>query len=654
MKRILIFLLATAVTAAAMAIPARPGIKCQLTLADGSTVTAELRGDEAFHYYVLPDGTPLVRNTEGRWQASTTYLVQARHSQLAQRRNRHRLARAAKMQSYFGQQRRVKGQQPGQVTKKKGLVILVNFRDTKFLSTSKPEYFDQMFNGVGNPFGKNYGSVHEYFLAQSYGLFDLEFDVVGPYDLPYGMNYYGKDTDPNDKGSDAHPEEMVSEACRLADADVNYQDYDWDGDGEVEQVYVFFAGYGQNSGAATNTIWAHEWTLSDAYYYNNDRMNYSLRLDGMRIDTYACGSELYGTSGNIIDGVGTTCHEFSHCLGLPDFYDTSGTYMGMDVWDVMDYGCYNGDGYQPAGYTAYERWFSGWLEPIVLTEPLTVTDMPAIQDQPVAYVLMQSGTKANVNSTYYLMYNHQLKGWDEASYGHGMLVQWVRYNRTAWDNNTVNNGSKQRMTLVPADGDFNMSTLSALAGDPWPGTTGNTSFSWNGHTVTGITERNNLIGFRFDGGTPLPPLPVPVVNPDAATTTSTTFTAVWEAVEGAFVYNLHYHVLADGEDPATLLQDPELAWSLVRNISKTQYTVQRLKAGTTYIYQLQAIGIEGQQSDWSEAHVITLPQPSAIRTARQAMPATAGDIYDLSGRRTDGSRLRPGVYVIGGRKVRVQ
>lgn len=543
MKRIFILAAICSLVLNAMAIPARPGVQRKLTLADGRTVTGQLRGDENYHFYLMADGTPLVRNSNGMWEPTTPDVVRARHQARAQRRNQHRVARAEKTRAMFQQARRAKAKGATAVNKKRGLVILVNFNDKAFKSTSKREYFEQMCNAEGNPFGRNYGSVHEYFLAQSYGQFDLEFDVVGPYTLTYGMTYYGRDTDASDKGSDAHPEAMIEEACKKADADVNFADYDWDGDGEVDQVYVFYAGYGQSSGASTNTIWPHEWDLESAFYYNQDNGNYSLRLDGVRINTYACGSELYGTTGSTIDGIGTMCHEFSHCLGLPDFYDTTGKYLGMDAWDLMDVGSYNGDGYQPAGYTAYERWFSGWLEPTVLSESVNVTDMPAIQDEPVAYVLMRSGTTANKNGDYYLMYNHQQKGWDATSYGHGMLVLYVRYSATAWEENTVNDKSTQRMTVVPADGDFlkprsGYYSESNLAGDPWPGTSRRTSFSWMDHTVSNITEKDGLISFRFDGGTAT--IGAPVINAEACTFTQNTFTAAWTAVDEAVSYTLRY------------------------------------------------------------------------------------------------------------------
>ena len=72
-------------------------------------------------------------------------------------------------------------------------------------------------------------------------------------------------------------------------------------------------------------------------------------------DTYACASELNGDK--TLSGIGTFCHEFSHCMGFPDMYDTTsdGNNFGMGSWDLMDYGSYNGDGYVPAGYSGYEK-----------------------------------------------------------------------------------------------------------------------------------------------------------------------------------------------------------------------------------------------------------------------------------------------------------
>ena len=90
-----------------------------------------------------------------------------------------------------------------------------------------------------------------------------------------------------------------------------------------------------------------------------------LKINGTKINTYACSNEL--KYDGKIAGIGTFCHEFSHCMGFPDVYDVQdkGSFA-MDAWDLMDYGNYNGDGYLPAGYTAYEKMTCGWLSPVEL------------------------------------------------------------------------------------------------------------------------------------------------------------------------------------------------------------------------------------------------------------------------------------------------
>lgn len=147
---------------------------------------------------------------------------------------------------------------------------------------------------------------------------------------------------------------MVAEACLAADSEVNFADYDWDGDGEVDQVFVLYAGLGEAAGGDDDTVWPHMWNLSSSDYRK------SLTLDNVKVDTYACSSEMtkdYDTFGypDIVSGIGTFCHEFSHCLGYPDMYDMNYKNFGMATWDLMDYGNYNGKGFIPSGYTAYEN-----------------------------------------------------------------------------------------------------------------------------------------------------------------------------------------------------------------------------------------------------------------------------------------------------------
>ncbi|MCD8301884.1 MAG: M6 family metalloprotease domain-containing protein [Prevotellaceae bacterium] len=511
------------------AVPAKRGLTKSFTLADGSVVEASLCGDENVHYWQTADGRCLQLSQEGG-----SYNVVDGDSLLRQWSERLQTASAA---------RRAKAERRSEnsyVGTRRGLVILVNFPDLTF-ATPQTEW-DNFFNEQGYSTAGMIGSVHDYFYEQSYGQFDLEFDVVGPVTVSKSYSYYGSGTEDN-------VPIMVKEACELADGEVNFADYDWDGDGYVDQVFVVYAGYGEAQGADEATIWPHEWNLS--------AVTSSPLLDGVRVDTYACSSELHGdgiTDTGVVDGIGTACHEFAHCLGLPDFYDTSAdaTNYGMDVWSLLDYGSYNGDGYIPAAFTAYERNFCGWLQYTELSSTTYVTGMPSLTDEPLAYVVYNDADE----NEYYLLQNIQQTGFNSAALGHGLLIMHVDYNASAWANNTLNNtASHQRMTIFAADNRYGAYGANAN-GDPFPGVSGNTSFTdettpastlynanlsgtyFMGKPIEDITETaDGFVSFSFM------PSAVAVGVPKAVSASdvdeeSGIFTANWTAVSGATQYQV--------------------------------------------------------------------------------------------------------------------
>ena len=508
-NRIYFSFLLSFIAVVCLAIPAKR-IKRALTLADGTTVTATLIGDENGHWYVDDNGKALTEDSTGIAHYISLYELNSRQKSKTERmamRNKSRKARLAKAKQISplitrGSEETI---YEGYTGKKKGLVILVNFTNKKFTFTR--DDFKALTNEKGYSKNGAKGSVSDYFRDQSYGKFELEFDVVGPYDLSHDIAYYGKN---DDNGDDVLPGAMVSEAVKLADKDVNFADYDWNRDGEVDQVYIIYAGYSEEQGAASYCIYSHEWDLESALSFDNGGDG-AILLDNVWINTYACSSELKDFNGKKMNGIGTMCHEFSHCLGLPDLYDTdNNNVFGMNSWSVMDYGSYNGDGHCPCGYTSYERWSAGWLEPVELTATTTVTDMKPVTDTPEAYIIYNDAN----HDEYYLLENRQLSSWDEANSGHGLLILHVDYDKEAWTDNTVNNNpSHQRLTIFHADNDEQLRTL---AGDPYPGTSGNNSLTdtsipsanlfnankngklFMGKPITDITESaDGLINFTF-------------------------------------------------------------------------------------------------------------------------------------------------------------
>lgn len=577
-KRFLTLAAMFMLAASAFAVPAKR-VKRQVQQPDGSVLTVMLRGDENFHYTSTEDGQPLVQRADGAYCYATldsngklTASAQVAHDvesrgaaelsflnyytaesqkvrslgmERAKQRNARRMARLANRGVVDASGKPVRrvmagatgGEGIGVTGKRKGLVILVNFKDKKMQSKHTQAEWNDYFNKVGyNKYGNN-GSVHDYFYAQSYGKLDLEFDVIGPVTVSKNMASYGA----NDaQGNDIDPAGMIKEACELAYAKekMDMSQYDWDGDGAVDQVYVIYAGYGEAAGGEANTIWPHEWDIQGG--------GYSLVLGGKRIRTYACSSELNGGYGTDISGIGTACHEFSHCMGIPDFYDTAGGgCFGMDAWDLMDYGSYGGDGYEPTGYNAYEKWVSGWIEPTILTAPCYIKNMKPLSDAPEACVVFNEANK----NEYYIFENRQLKGTDVALPNHGMLVIHVDYDQKVWFDNEVNNTSNhQRFTVVPAD---NKLTSETVTGDTYPGTTKSTEltdtskpaatlFNANsdgrkflGKPVTEITEKDGLISFTFMGGVNLD-----APQPKLMNMTETSFTGGWNAVDGAESYTV--------------------------------------------------------------------------------------------------------------------
>lgn len=557
-KLLLVFLLLLAIPS--FPISARPE-PIVVEQEDGTYITIYLRGDEIFHYFITKDGMPLIQENENKYcyaiskdsclissgilahnekerntneeafvidnkEASVRYIEYHINKYLKSKESSAVNFLKSKLMNQLNQPTKYSGT-------KKGLVILVEFDDLS-MSIEKPaEAFDKAFNESGYNKNNHIGSVRDYFLDQSYGKFDLSFDIVGPVKISKNYAYYGANNSWSSQ-TDIHAGQFVTEACKLADEFVDYSIYDWDGDGNVEQVFLIYAGYGESSGAPSYTIWPHKSKLYSRGYIGDGEG--ILHLDGVNINDYACACELSGTSGKNMNGIGTTCHEFSHCLGLPDFYDVnySGGF-GMNSWDLMDSGGHNGptrNGEVPSGYSAYERWFAGWLSFTELNEMARIKDMECIEDTPIAYRISND----NNPNEYFILENRQNRGWfsyvNTSNNCHGMLVTHVDYLPSAWSVNAVNTSpTHQRMSIIPADNNYGyfydgdgskryIPTNEDLEGDLFPGSKNIREFTnlshnnvggklYNENTdgsyylnkpITNIKEHDGLISFDFMGG----------------------------------------------------------------------------------------------------------------------------------------------------------
>ena len=444
MKKVLVTTMMLAMTMAVMAVPAKKGMWKTITLADGSELRATLVGDEHGHFWKAENGQA--------YSLQNGVYVAIDAQQVIEKAK----ARRAKVNDKRVQ-RRTFGHPTTITGNKKAIMILVNFSDVKYKASHTNALFQKIANEENYTEGKFKGSMADYFKAQSRGKFELDFDVVGPVTVSKKQSYYGQnDSDDNDM----HPGELVVEAVNLAKQQItDWTPYDWDGDGYVDQVYVVYAGKGEADGGAETTIWPHAFDLNTAKQYGDGSGPVTVGTN-LRVNSYACGPELNGTTGDIT-GIGVMCHEYSHCLGYPDFYDIdySGG-QGMGAWDLMDSGSYNGDSYQPAGYTSYERWFAGWETPVELSaDDVEVTAMKSLQNGGESYIIYND---KNANE-YYLLENRQFEGWDASLPYAGLLILHCDYNASVWEQNAPNDDpSHQRFTVVPADGSYTY--------DTWQGT----------------------------------------------------------------------------------------------------------------------------------------------------------------------------------------
>lgn len=328
------------------------------------------------------------------------------------------------------------------------LTILVAFNDRSFLGDEAATLaqWDMMFNTENlqdNPFK---GSVHDYFLSQSYGAFNVTFDLE--YVLVSGNAAKYASTQSDDENSQYLVEDIIEV---LQTRDIDWSQYDWNGDGYINQLLIIYAGKGMNDGGGSNSIWPHQWWMSEHLKDRQqgvycDPIPVNVGSKQYLVDCYCALAELTGK--NDYGSFGTICHEYSHCFGLPDIYYGSSTSV-VGGWDLMDRGNSNGDGYCPPGYSAHERWLMGWLTPIELTEATTVTDMPELSENPVAYFVRNDAWP----DEYYFIENRQQEGWDAATPGRGVVVFHIDYDPTIWTSTTVrpNSSSYKRYSIFAAN-----------------------------------------------------------------------------------------------------------------------------------------------------------------------------------------------------------
>ena len=399
MKKILFVLLTLLVAAqAAQAVPALRG-KYQFKQPDGTVITLENHGDEYYHWKT--DGNGNTVELDGRGFYRKVSVSQAEHrARYARARSQFR----ARWSSYDDPFPTNKGD-------RKILCILAEFkRETaagsdfngKYTVSDPYQHFYDMLNKEGYDENGAIGSVRDYYLENSLNQYRPTFDVFGPVTLSHPESYYDQN------GVD----EAIMEAYELLKNQIVIADYDTDNDGNLDMVLFYYPGHNEAEGAPEWTIWPHQGTG----YYG--------RMGSKNLVRYFCTSELRGSSGGDVAAIGTTCHEFAHSLGLPDFYDVGEAADGGEnditdctyKFDLMCYGNYNDYGRRPPYLTSLERNMLGWMpmpEPLANAGNVTLAGI----ENNEAYRI-----NGRIDGEFFLLECRTGEGWDSATAPAGMVV----------------------------------------------------------------------------------------------------------------------------------------------------------------------------------------------------------------------------------------
>lgn len=519
MKQVKFYLLVVAIVICHAVVRAVPAYRGLVTMKqpDGSTIVVRIVGDEFGHYYLGDDDAILLAGADGalcyaavdadgklsatdriahgsalRSESERLFVASQNRTDILQafeRQRKEAVCRAGNAMRQIA---------PGKITptfpttgEVEGLVILAEYQDVKFSTPDIGDVYAQLANQENYSGSYASGSVRDYFVDQSSGLFKPHFTVVGPVTLPHDRAYYGID----EKNA-----QMIIDACEEAKLQgVDFSKFDADNDGNVDFVFVVYAGYGEAQGGPSESVWPSAVDLT----YESWKT-----YDGLYLGKSACSCELHGNQGTLLDGIGTFVHEFSHILGLADIYDTNraGSGFGMSDWDVMDHGCYNDDSKTPSGYTAMDKYTVGWLTPVVLENAAKDYRLNALSTSNEAFFIVNPAE----SNEYYTLENRQPVKWDKGLPGHGLIISHVHYVRSLWGANRVNasNSGYEHVALMAAD---NNKSSTTFAGDPFPGTSHNVAFTDNSSPaafwhvgaagvnapLTNIREQDGVILFDF-------------------------------------------------------------------------------------------------------------------------------------------------------------
>lgn len=383
-------------------------------------------------------------------------------------------------------------------------VILLAFSDSDLDSYFNPSAYRDLIFGLEPVAHDRPFTLRTLYRAMSSGLFDIDGQVYGWVKAPEPQSYYLDACGVDDEGrrinalnctvGRARMGEWMLHAIETLDTQgVSFASYDGTGNGTVDVVQFIQPANGGECGGAG--IWAHRWGLRWAVG------RIVTTSEGIVVNDYTIQSGLGGErcAASDLMGIGTMAHELGHGLGLPDLYDTSDATSAVGLWGLMAAGNWL-TLKDPVWMSAWSREQLGWA----YVRPLEQSGRYEIGALPANDTLFLVRPRVyNPRGEYFLLENRQRT---RHPLGPGLLVWQIDSAKVATDRprNSVNTGAIHGVALHQADGLNHLRNEvgagprnSGDAGDPFPGTSGNTTFGADTHPSSRLNDGAHDSGVRL-------------------------------------------------------------------------------------------------------------------------------------------------------------
>jgi M6 family metalloprotease-like protein len=248
------------------------------------------------------------------------------------------------------------------------IAVLVDFDDQPMGS----EFVDQAADSTRLLFERVLTDLSQMYDEMSDGQLTVTWELTPKvYRLPQTMAWYGLDDSIATREA-----ALCRDAIQAADPDVDY--------GRFDRFILFHAGAGQEADINDDSreqIWSVFFRQVDFQYWLDTpdaergirTADTDARGDTIFVPNVVVLPETESQDGYPFGIMGTVAHEFGHSFGLPDLYDTTGPAdfiyadsQGIGAFGLMGSGIWNDNGFFPAEFCAWSKFYMGWLRPTVI------------------------------------------------------------------------------------------------------------------------------------------------------------------------------------------------------------------------------------------------------------------------------------------------